>query len=190
MSFFPRFSPALGSSLASQRPVSTAIIPWPPRRLATLPIPSILPRIDGYSSYLGHQMHRQAHKLKGGPHPVIRQCSGENDLKQKPSGIPPASPAKGSCQLADEGPNGPSSWLVSGSPGPDAQIEASATAPKRALAAWWLTVRDPLVRFSNGLIKRCAVVKLQRTAPEEGKMSGAGRASAWEEKKKLDEQSG
>ncbi|KAL7788546.1 hypothetical protein V8C43DRAFT_287889 [Trichoderma afarasin] len=81
-------------------------------------------------------MHRQSHKLNGGPYPVIRQCSGENDSKQKPSGNPPASPAKGSCQLADEGPNGPSSWLVSGSPGPDAQIEASATAPKRALAGW------------------------------------------------------
>ncbi|KKP07055.1 hypothetical protein THAR02_00814 [Trichoderma harzianum] len=119
-------------SLASRRPLAFSRLPETgfdsdnplaasqPRHATN---PFLLPRIDGYSSYLGHQMHRQAHKLKGGHNPVIRQCSGENDLKQKPSGKPLASPAKGpakgSCQLADEGPNGPSSWLVSGSPGPD-----------------------------------------------------------------------
>ncbi|KAL7959014.1 hypothetical protein V8C34DRAFT_132251 [Trichoderma compactum] len=42
----------------------------------------------------------------------------------------------------------------------------------------------PFGLSSSGLIKRCAVVKLQRTAPEEGKTSGAGRASAWEKKKR------
>ncbi|KAF3077064.1 hypothetical protein CFAM422_000883 [Trichoderma lentiforme] len=59
-------------SLASRRPLAFSRLPETgfdsdnPLAASQAHHATFLPRIDGYSSYLGHQMHRQAHKLKGG----------------------------------------------------------------------------------------------------------------------------